>query len=58
MLDGYNAPLSAGNFLDLVMRKFYDNMDIQRSDGFVVQTGKPDGDEEGFLDPKTGTIRR
>ncbi|MEW5302037.1 MAG: hypothetical protein WDW36_004849 [Sanguina aurantia] len=40
------------------MRKFYDNMDIQRSDGFVVQTGKPEGDEDGFVDPKTGTVRR
>ena len=32
---------SAGNFVDLVTKNFYDGMDIQRADGFVVQTGKP-----------------
>ena len=39
VVDGYNAPVTAGNFVDLVKRKFYDGMQIQRSDGFVVQTG-------------------
>lgn len=39
--DGYNAPVTAGNFIDLVQRGFYNNMEIQRSDGFVVQTGDP-----------------
>lgn len=58
VLDGYNAPVSAGNFADLVLRGFYNGMDIQRADGFVVQTGKPDGSEEGFVDPVTGTVRR
>jgi hypothetical protein len=38
VLDGYNAPVSAGNFVDLVLRKFYDGMEVQRSDGFVVQS--------------------
>lgn len=42
--DGYNAPVSAGDFVDLVSRGFYDGMEIQRADGFVVQTGKPEGD--------------
>lgn len=42
--DGYNAPLSAGDFVDLCKRGFYDGMEIQRADGFVVQTGKPSGD--------------
>lgn len=41
VVDGYNAPLTAGNFVDLVDKKFYDGMDIQRADGFVVQTGDP-----------------
>lgn len=41
--DGYNAPVSAGNFIDLVSRKFYDGLTIQRADGFIVQTGDPDG---------------
>ena len=43
VVDGYNAPVTAGNFVDLVDRKFYDSMQIQRADGFVVQTGDPDG---------------
>lgn len=43
VVDGYNAPVTAGDFVDLVERKFYDGMEIQRADGFVVQTGKPDG---------------
>ena len=44
VVDGYNAPLTAGNFVDLVDKKFYDGMDIQRADGFVVQTGDPGTD--------------
>ena len=43
VVDGYNAPLTAGNFVELVDNKFYDSMQIQRADGFVVQTGDPDG---------------
>ncbi|KAJ9526654.1 hypothetical protein QJQ45_017578, partial [Haematococcus lacustris] len=58
VLDGLNAPVSAGSFMDLVLRKFYDGMDVQRSDGFVVQTGDPEGPEDGFVDPATGKIRR
>ena len=54
--DGYNAPLSAGDFIDLVRRGFYDGMDIQRADGFVVQTGKPSGDAEGLV--VNGEVRR
>jgi cyclophilin family peptidyl-prolyl cis-trans isomerase len=58
VLDGYNAPVSAGQFMDLVQRKFYDGMEVQRADGFVVQTGDPDGPEDGWTDPATGKIRR
>ncbi|MCO5602394.1 hypothetical protein L7F22_056525 [Adiantum nelumboides] len=57
VVDGYNAPVTAGNFVDLVERHFYDGMEIQRADGFVVQTGDPDGPTEGFVDPSTGKIR-
>ncbi|MQL87355.1 hypothetical protein Taro_019896 [Colocasia esculenta] len=57
VLDGYNAPVTAGNFLDLVERHFYDGMEIQRADGFVVQTGDPEGPAEGFIDPSTEKIR-
>ena len=48
VLDGYNAPVSAGAFADLVQRKFYDGMEIQRSDGFVVQSGDPGDGKVGF----------
>ena len=54
--DGYNAPVSSGDFIDLCRRGFYDGMDIQRADGFVVQAGRPDGDAEGFVE--NGEIRR
>ncbi|KAI7733808.1 hypothetical protein M8C21_008927 [Ambrosia artemisiifolia] len=57
VLDGYNAPVTAGNFIDLVERHFYDGMEIQRSDGFVVQTGDPEGPAEGFIDPSTEKTR-
>ncbi|XP_020572686.1 peptidyl-prolyl cis-trans isomerase CYP38, chloroplastic [Phalaenopsis equestris] len=57
VLDGYNAPVTAGNFVDLVQRHFYDGMEIQRADGFVVQTGDPEGPAEGFIDPSTGKVR-
>jgi len=53
-IDGYTAPLTGGNFVDLVQRGFYDGMKIQRSDGFVVQTGDPSkegrGDKVGFAE--------
>ena len=43
VVDGYNAPVTAGNFVDLVSRAFYDGLTIQRADGFIIQTGDPDG---------------
>ena len=43
------APVTGGNFVDLVQKGFYNNMDIQRSDGFVVQTGDPAGEAEGYV---------
>ena len=56
VVDGYNAPVSAGDFVDLARRGFYDKMEIQRADGFVVQTGKP-AEGEGFVD-ESGEVRR
>jgi len=38
-IDGYNAPITAGRFVSLAKKGFYDDMEIQRSDGFIVQTG-------------------
>eukprot|EP00469_Lotharella_globosa_P002446 CAMPEP_0167790970 /NCGR_PEP_ID=MMETSP0111_2-20121227/11637_1 /TAXON_ID=91324 /ORGANISM="Lotharella globosa, Strain CCCM811" /LENGTH=384 /DNA_ID=CAMNT_0007683509 /DNA_START=259 /DNA_END=1413 /DNA_ORIENTATION=+ len=57
VLDGYNAPVTAGNFLDLVKRKFYDGMPVQRADGFVVQSGDPGNKQTGFIDPNTKELR-
>uniref|UniRef100_A0A7S3VDJ1 peptidylprolyl isomerase n=1 Tax=Chaetoceros debilis TaxID=122233 RepID=A0A7S3VDJ1_9STRA len=48
IIDGYTAPVTGGNFVELVDKGFYNNMKIQRSDGFVVQTGDPDGVAEGY----------
>jgi peptidylprolyl isomerase len=48
VVDGYNAPLSAGAFVDLASKGFYDNLPIIRSDGFIVQSGKPN-DADGYV---------
>jgi peptidylprolyl isomerase len=58
VVDGYSAPVTAGNFVDLVQRGFYDNLEFIRAEDFyVLQTGDPAGAEEGFIDPKTGEYR-
>jgi peptidylprolyl isomerase len=58
IVDGYNAPITAGNFVDLVERGFYDNMPfIRAEESYVLQTGDPAGSEDGFIDPKTGEYR-
>ncbi len=57
VLDGYNAPVSAGNFVDLVLRGFYDGMEVQRNDGFVVQSGDPEGPAVGFTPPGANAPR-
>jgi peptidylprolyl isomerase len=49
IIDGYASPVTSGNFIDLVQKGFYNNMLIQRSDGFVVQTGDPDGEADGYV---------
>ncbi|XGB41240.1 MAG: peptidylprolyl isomerase [Nodosilinea sp. LVE1205-7] len=59
VVDGYSAPVTAGNFIDLVQRGFYDGMEfIRAEDNYVLQTGDPAGPEEGFIDPKTKTYRQ
>ncbi|MEL7333896.1 MAG: peptidylprolyl isomerase, partial [Cyanobacteria bacterium J06560_2] len=56
--DGYSAPVTAGNFIDLVNKKFYDGMPFIRAEDFyVLQTGDPDGPAEGYIDPKTKEYR-
>lgn len=59
VVDGYSAPVTAGNFVDLVQRGFYDGLEfIRAEDNYVLQTGDPDGSADGFIDPKTKTYRR
>jgi peptidylprolyl isomerase len=58
MVDGYSAPVTAGNFVDLVQRGFYDGMEfIRAEESYVLQVGDPPGPEQGFIDPKTGEYR-
>lgn len=56
IIDGYTSPVTGGNFVDLVKKGFYDNMNIQRSDGFVVQTGDPAGEADGYVDTPSKSV--
>ncbi len=59
VVDGYNAPLTAGAFVDLVQRGFYDGLPFNRAEDFyVLQTGDPAGAAKGFIDPKTKAERQ
>lgn len=58
VVDGYSAPVTAGNFVDLVQRGFYDGLEfIRAEESYVLQTGDPSGPEQGFIDPATGKYR-
>lgn len=58
VVDGYSAPVTAGNFVDLVQRGFYDGLPFTRAeDSYVLQVGDPPGPEVGFVDPKTKQYR-
>jgi len=58
VLDGYSAPVNAGNFADLVKRGFYDGLPFTRAeDYYVIQAGDPPGPAEGYIDEKTGVYR-
>jgi peptidyl-prolyl cis-trans isomerase B (cyclophilin B) len=70
-VDGTNAPITAGNFVDLVQRGVYDGLVFHRvvrqPQPFVVQGGDPQSKDPkvsanrlgtgGFIDPKTGNER-
>ncbi len=57
-VDGYNAPVNAGQFVDLVQKRFYDGLTFTRADeNYYLQTGDPDGAADGYIDPKTGKDR-
>lgn len=62
-LDGDRAPITAGNFVDLVDRGFYNGLTFHRvvkePQPFVVQGGDPRGNGTGgFVDPETNRERR
>ncbi len=58
VVDGYSAPVTGGNFVDLVQRGFYNGLEFTRSEeSYVLQTGDPAGKEVGFIDPKTKQYR-
>jgi peptidylprolyl isomerase len=58
VVDGYSAPVTAGNFVDLVQRGFYNGLEFVRAeDSYVLQTGDPKGPDQGFIDPATGKYR-
>ena len=59
VVDGYNAPLTAGAFVDLALKGFYDGLPFIRAEDFyVLQSGDPEGPELGYVDPKTKQERR
>jgi peptidylprolyl isomerase len=58
IVDGYNAPITAGNFVDLVQRGFYDGLEFTRAEeSYVLQIGDPPGPAVGFIDPVTQAYR-
>ena len=61
-VDGENAPITAGNFVDLVERGVYNGLIFHRvvkdPQPFVVQGGDPKGNGTGgFIDPATQKTR-
>ena len=70
-VDGDLAPITAGNFVDLVQKKVYDNTIFHRvvrqPTPFVVQGGDPQSKDPNasperfgtgsYIDPKTGKVR-
>ena len=58
IIDGYNAPLTGGAFIDLVSKNFYNDLPINRAEEFfVLQTGDPKGNDIGYVDPETNEPR-
>ena len=54
IIDGYNAPLTSGAFIDLALKGFYDGLPFNRAEDFyVLQTGDPKGEAIGYFDPET-----
>ena len=58
IVDGFNAPLTAGAFIDLSSKEFYKDLPINRAEEFfVLQTGDPIGEAIGYVDPETNNER-
>ncbi len=58
VVDGYSAPITAGNFVDLVQRGFYRDLPFTRAEeSYVLQSGDPEGAIDGFVDPQTRQVR-
>ena len=58
IVDGFNAPLTAGAFIDLSSKNFYKDLPINRAEEFfVLQTGDPIGQAIGYVDPETNEER-
>jgi len=58
IIDGYNAPLTAGAFVDLAQKGFYEGLPINRAEEFfVLQTGDPKGPETGYINPANDELR-
>ena len=51
----YQTLLLVGNFVDLVNKKFYDGMPIQKEEQLTLQTGKPKSGD-GYVDPTTKQV--
>ena len=59
IIDGYNAPLTAGAFIDLSLKGFYDDLPINRAEEFfILQTGDPKGEAIGYVDPDNNELRK
>eukprot|EP00871_Galdieria_phlegrea_P005948 jgi/Galph1/840/GphlegSOOS_G5577.1 len=54
VLDGYRAPLTSGNFIDLVLQHFYDDCPIVAKDAGFFLLAQP---KTCYTDPETNTIR-
>jgi peptidyl-prolyl cis-trans isomerase B (cyclophilin B) len=58
-VDGTNAPITAGNFVDLVQRQVYDGLVYHRvvrePEPFVVQGGDPQSKDPKFPEERLGT---
>src|SRR5262245_41016594 len=54
------TPITAGHFIDLIQKGFYNGLGFHRYEpGFVIQGGCPLGNGTGgFTDPSTGRERR